>query len=151
MKTTNSPPTDKQLCSFWSKVIRDEQDLCWEWSGTKVSSGYGRFWYNGKMVGAHRFVYFVTVGHWPKVCRHRCDNPCCVNPFHLENGTQADNMKDSVDRGRNPNKNKTHCANGHQFTDNNTATRGRNGRLCKECNRNRALAAYYRKKEGNPQ
>jgi hypothetical protein len=32
--------------------------------------------------------------------RHKCDNPCCVNPSHLEPGTQADNIQDVIIRGR---------------------------------------------------
>jgi hypothetical protein len=34
------------------------------------------------------------------VVRHRCDDPACVNPYHLELGTQIDNCADKVLRGR---------------------------------------------------
>jgi hypothetical protein len=33
--------------------------------------------------------------------RHRCDNPPCQNPAHLELGTQADNVADMMTRRRN--------------------------------------------------
>ena len=36
------------------------------------------------------------------VIRHRCDRPSCVNPRHLEKGSQSDNMNDSYRRGRKP-------------------------------------------------
>ena len=35
-----------------------------------------------------------------QVVRHRCDNPACVNPEHLEAGTQRDNIFDAVRRKR---------------------------------------------------
>jgi hypothetical protein len=32
--------------------------------------------------------------------RHRCDVRCCVRPEHLATGTQAQNIADTVRRGR---------------------------------------------------
>ncbi len=34
------------------------------------------------------------------VVLHRCDVRCCVNPDHLQVGTQAENMKDMGRKGR---------------------------------------------------
>ncbi len=52
------------------------------------------------MVFAHRLSFYLHHGYWPNVCRHRCDNPGCYNPYHLEDGTHADNVADRVARGR---------------------------------------------------
>lgn len=35
-----------------------------------------------------------------EIVRHKCDNPRCINPLHLEKGTPADNMEDKRIRGR---------------------------------------------------
>ena len=75
---------------------------CWEWAGNTLRTGYGRVSMNSKTVAAHRLAYETWVGPIPEghVVRHKCDNPPCINPAHLETGTHLDNMKDMVDRGR---------------------------------------------------
>jgi hypothetical protein len=51
---------------------------------------------------AHRIAYALIKGAIPdgQIVRHRCDNPGCCNPKHLEIGTHSDNMGDALDRGR---------------------------------------------------
>ena len=55
-----------------------------------------------KTVSAHRVSYEAYNGEIPKglVVRHKCDNPSCINPDHLELGTQQQNVADRENRGR---------------------------------------------------
>jgi hypothetical protein len=75
---------------------------CHYWNGRADKLGYGRIQVNGKPMLAHRFSYALEHGECPATLkvRHRCDNPNCVNPAHLEIGTQADNIADMVARDR---------------------------------------------------
>lgn len=83
---------------------------CWEWDGRKDPAGYGLSTYQvdgttpGKKSprGAHRVVYELLVGPIPKglILMHSCDNPPCCNPAHLSPGTQLDNIRDRVSKGR---------------------------------------------------
>jgi DNA invertase Pin-like site-specific DNA recombinase len=82
----------------------DVTDYCWIWVG-KTTGEYGRTFYNGKRMLAHRASYTIFNGGIPEglVVRHKCDNPLCVNPEHLELGTQRDNVQDMYSRGRHGN------------------------------------------------
>lgn len=85
---------------FWDKVNKSND--CWEWTAGKLNGGHGSFKLDGKTVAAHRVAYELCVGKIPNgvVIRHDCDNPPCCNPDHLSPGSQLENMKDKVDRGR---------------------------------------------------
>lgn len=78
------------------------KDLCWAWIGAKAGK-YGVFTVNRRIVYAHRFQYERWYGKSipdGMVVMHSCDNPCCVNPFHLSVGTQMENIRDAVNKGR---------------------------------------------------
>lgn len=90
---------------FWAKVDIRGDDECWEWLGAVTSEGYGkvkRRKINGNSgIPAHRYAYYLKHGKFPdNMCCHHCDNPRCVNPSHLYDGTAKENSRDCMERGR---------------------------------------------------
>lgn len=76
---------------------------CWEWQRYILPNGYGNISIGRqRQAYAHRVSYFMFNGPISEglIVRHKCDNPKCVNPEHLELGTQIDNMQDCKKRGR---------------------------------------------------
>ena len=78
---------------------------CIEHKQKGSNGGYGNTTFNGRKIPLHRKVYCVANEVSPEsisglVVRHRCDNPRCINPEHLELGTVKDNVHDCISRGR---------------------------------------------------
>ena len=82
-------------------------DECWEYQGFLNHDGYGQITdEERKTRRVHRLMYEAYCEPLAKgqVVRHTCDNPACCNPHHLTLGTQYDNVRDCVERGRFPNR-----------------------------------------------
>ena len=75
---------------------------CWEWTAARQPAGYGAFGAQSRNYGAHRWQWERHNGPIPNgmMVMHRCDNPACVRPEHLFLGTQTDNMRDKMAKGR---------------------------------------------------
>ena len=89
---------------FWQRVRKGAPDACWEWVGSRLPKGYGRF-YPKLRIGlyAHRVSWEIANGREVPsglVVMHSCDNPKCVNPAHLGVGTHGDNARDCFAKGR---------------------------------------------------
>lgn len=82
--------------------VKVRKNGCWEWQGSISEKGYGRVGYEGKNNRAHRVSWIAFKGVIKKgfcVCHH-CDNKRCINPDHLFQGTNQDNVTDKMIKGR---------------------------------------------------
>jgi hypothetical protein len=103
--------TPARIEVFHSRYDAKGVDECWIWNGALSVDGYGHLFLErnhdtGRVhkTGAHCIAWMLGNGPIPggMVICHRCDNPPCVNPSHLFIGTQADNMRDCIAKGRHP-------------------------------------------------
>lgn len=77
---------------------------CIEWTGAR-QKGYGQATFNGRTVRASRLVLHLKLGRpiaGGMLACHHCDNPSCVNPSHIYEGTCKDNGEDAARRERMP-------------------------------------------------
>jgi len=139
-------PTPEE--AFWARV--EKTDDCWYWTGGQDGHGYGTVTIGGRQQASHRVAYEWEIGPVPKghVLDHGChtaDASCtggraclhraCVRPDHLEPVTRGTNTL--IGRGPSAaNARKTHCPQGHEYTDENTYRSG-GRRTCRTCKRGR--------------
>lgn len=124
---------------FLAKVQKTE--TCWLWTGYVMPNGYGKVGVpkTRRVVLAHRRAFELFRGYSPSgVVMHTCDNRRCVNPDHLVEGTQEDNLRDMAAKGRGFHQRKTHCPQGHSYDVANTVwsthpDSGRRFRQCRTC------------------
>jgi hypothetical protein len=135
---------------FWKKVIVKSDDECWEWQGCRHPMGHGRFNKgNGEHIYAHRFSYIERFGQIAEglVIHHKCFNPPCVNPDHLEAITHGENLKAGPRGPAFELSRRTHCPQDHEYTPENTVRKKSSwGRECRECGNQRSRDRYQKQK-----
>lgn len=73
---------------------------CWEWTGA-TSGGYATVFVSSTRQDLRVSRILLALGpDDPRVARHHCDNPPCVNPAHLAVGSVGDNNRDTARRDR---------------------------------------------------
>ena len=131
-------------------IVNNEKG-CWEWTKDIGKNGYGRISINNKRQLAHRLSFKIHNGFLPynmHVC-HSCDNRKCINPKHLWLGTDKDNIRDMLKKGRHKNQNtsKLFCKNGHELKGNNLKITKRKSlhRTCIICEKDYGRKKYLKK------
>ena len=112
---------------------------CVVWNGSRDRRGYAQVRYKRRLFYVSRIMLGLHNGpHEIHAC-HRCDNPPCINPDHLFQGSRKDNAADMMRKGRGGGQFKklgrTECPRGHKYV----IVNGR--QKCRVCD-----AAYAAKK-----
>lgn len=121
---------------FFSRVRLASE--CWEFTAL-APDGYGRFWFEGRNVRAHRWLYERMVAELPQGLQldHLCRNRACVNPYHLEPVTpRVNTIRGDTAPARNVLK--ASCPAGHPYEGANLRITPTGHRVCRACHRRNA-------------
>ncbi len=125
--------SDQAAARFWAKV--DRAGDCWKWTGALDSSGYGRFWFSGKLVAAHRFSLTLAGQTLASglVVDHICRTRACVNPDHLRQVSNRTNLIENSIAAAAIGVAKALCKRGHPLSGDNLRFNKSGSRRCRAC------------------
>ncbi len=83
-------------------IINGMRCLLWDGYCNPIT-GYGQVQFGGRLRTVHTLAWEWEHGPAEQQVNHHCDVRYCVELLHLYVGTQADNMRDMVQKGRNSN------------------------------------------------
>jgi hypothetical protein len=138
---------------FLAKIDRSSgPNACWLWLGWKTPFGHGQYKFGPQGAvpwKAHRLAWALVNGEIPEGhhIHHKCNNPSCVNPSHLEPVTPREHVIEKTLTSVSAIcAAKTHCQNGHEFNEENARFTKNGKRVCRICNSawQKAKLAKYR-------
>jgi len=144
---------DKHLGRSWSGKERlglfggvklNVETGCWNWIGPRSHGRYGVIRFHRKREFVHRVTAHLYLKYdmkSPLRVLHKCDNEQCCNPKHLFIGTQLDNVRDAIAKGRMFSSCPLFCPHGHRYVAANIQFKKDGKRQCKKC-----IAAYTLKR-----
>ena len=96
--------SQEEFEEWFDQQLQVRADGCKIWTRRKNEKGYGRLrLMNGTMGYANRVALERKLGRpiTHGLCAlHSCDTPSCCNPDHLREGTNAENVSDRQEKGR---------------------------------------------------
>jgi hypothetical protein len=100
---TSKSYRERQEKVAWLEALSAEHDGegCREWPWAKTADGYGIIRWDGRSQRVGHVVLALAGRPRRGLDQlHSCDNPPCCAPWHLRWGTDLDNTRDAISRGR---------------------------------------------------
>ena len=83
------------VAKFLNHAQPDPASACLIWTGYVTTYDYGRLWFAGAHVYAHRLAFLLFRGPIAPglTLHHVCLEKLCCNPYHLEPMTREDHQR----------------------------------------------------------